>query len=116
MNSFNTKTPKKMLTNAVNGIYDGEVYIHIGRSYDFIEVICSSLFHPDYKYKRFPCNFDGYLSAFNWGIKSAEEMIHNRIATVSVNSYTESKYPRCYDWTETNKINEPCQFSIELDF
>lgn len=114
--SFNTKTPKKMLTKAVNGIYAGEIFVSIGRSYDFIEASCSSLYHPDYKYKRFPCNFDGYLNAFHWAVKTAEEMLNNRIATVAVNSYTESKYPRCYDWTKENKLNEPCQLSIELDY
>ena len=61
--SFNAKKPKKMLTKAVNGTYGGEIFISIGRSYDFIEASCSSLYHPDYKYKRFPCNYDGYLSA-----------------------------------------------------
>lgn len=106
-----------MLTKAVQGIYRNEIYIHIGRSYDFIEVTCSSLFHPDYKYKRFPCDFDSYLDAFKWAIETANEMLENRIATVGVSSstYKESKYPRCYDWTEKNKLNEPCQLSIELD-
>ena len=66
--SFNAKKPKKMLTKAVNGTYGGEIFISIGRSYDFIEASCSSLYHPDYKYKRFPCNFDGYLSAYSWVI------------------------------------------------
>lgn len=78
--------------------------------------IGSSLYHPDYKYKRFPCNYDGYLSAHSWVIKIAEDMLYNRLATVSINSFTEAKYPRCYDWTEENKINEPCQLSIELGF
>lgn len=114
--SFNAKKPKKMLTKAVNGIYGGEIFISIGRSYDFIEASCSSLYHPDYKYKRFPCNFDGYLSAHSWVIKIAEDMLYNRLSTVSINSFTEAKYPRCYDWTEENKINEPCQLSIELGF
>lgn len=49
-------------------------------------------------------------------IKIAEDMLYNRLATVSINSFTEAKYPRCYDWTEENKINEPCQLSIELGF
>lgn len=105
-----------MLTKAVNGTYGGEIFISIGRSYDFIEASCSSLYHPDYKYKRFPCNFDGYLSAHSWVIKIAEDMLYNRLSTVGINSFTEAKYPRCYDWTEENKINEPCQLSIELEF
>lgn len=51
-----------------------------------------SLYHPDYKYKRFPCNYDGYLSAHSWVIKIAEDMLYNRLATVSINSFTEAKY------------------------
>ena len=106
-----------MLTKAVTGIFENEIYVHIGRSYDFIEAHCTSLFHPDYAYKRFPCNFDGYLNAHNWVLETATEMFKNRIATVGFDdSYTESKYPRCYDWTDENKKNEPCCLSIELDF
>lgn len=43
-------------------------------------------------------------------------MLYNRLSTISINSFTGAKYPRCYDWTEENKINEPCQLSIELGF
>ena len=67
-------------------------------------------------YKENACNYDGYLSAHSCVIKIAEDMLYNRLATVSINSFTEAKYPRCYDWTEENKINEPCQLSIELGF
>lgn len=71
----------------------------------------------DYLKERTERGIDSpYLSAHSWVIKIAEDMLYNRLSTVSINSFTEAKYPRCYDWTEENKINEPCQLSIELGF
>lgn len=56
------------------------------------------------------------LSFMNVRNKKIFYMLYNRLSTISINSFTGAKYPRCYDWTEENKINEPCQLSIELGF
>lgn len=114
--NFNISTPKKMITKAVKGILFDEIFIDIGRSYDFIEVICTSLIHPDYKYKRFPCHFEGYVEAHKWACETARELYNSRLYTLHLedNNITHIN-PRCYDWKKENVNNEPINISIELN-
>jgi len=112
--SFNYKRPTKMIKKAIGGMVTSEIYAHIGRSYDFIEAHCSSIMHPDYHYKRFPCTLEGYISAYDWVLNTSRDMSEKRIACISIDgTYKDSIYPRCYDWTDENIKNEP-HVSIEL--
>lgn len=117
---FKMKKPNKMIKKSVEGILSHEIYVSIGRSYKFIEAICTSIYHPDYAYKRFPCTLEGYQEAYDWVLKTSSEMAMNRVFTVGIHSVSadwrkDSKYPRCFDWTNDTVKSEPCQLSIELD-
>lgn len=117
--NFKHKRPTKMLKKAIGGMVLDEIYVHIGRSYDFIEAHCSSILHPDYKYKRFPCTLEGYISAYDWVLDTSKDMISKRMTVIYIEGPCIKKiaasYPRCYDWTDESAKFEPRQFSIELN-
>lgn len=113
---INKKAPswKQFKKKGIDGYYSDLIHLHISYTHDFIEASCSSLYYPDFCYKRFSFDEDGYKTAYKWVIESAKTMHSNRISKVDFNNLEKSLYPNTYEWTNENIKSEPRQLNICL--
>jgi hypothetical protein len=99
----------------VSGFISTNIFADLSSVNGYIEASCSNIIFPDYYYKRFSLDKEGYEAAYNWITEKGKYMQMSRDFTVGENGNIKSSFPQTHEWNQENSKNEPCLFKIDVD-
>lgn len=106
---------KRFKKDGVSGFIETNIFAELSSVNGYIEACCSNITFPDYCYKRFSLDKEGYESAYNWITEKGRYMQMSRNLTIDDNGNIKSSFPQTYEWNQENSKNEPCIFKIEVN-
>lgn len=106
---------KQFKKDGVSGFITTNIFADVRSVNGYIEACCSNITFPDYCYKRFSLDKEGYESAYNWITKKGRYMQMSRNLTIDDNGNIKSLFPQTHEWNQENSKNEPFIFKIETN-